>query len=126
MVKCFIFEGRDAAEKFASEHGLHILGEVIDGSNDFHVRHSSRKVRSSKRSNFVRNWSKKGQKLSRRLAKRSVQEPHQIEKRILSHSDVSWAERQTVKPRAKRDYGLFHGTVLAHGVKVDKFLLSDV
>ncbi len=92
------------------------MGEVIKGSNEFHVRHSSDKERSSNRSNFVRNWSKKGLKLSRQ--KRSAQEPHQIEKRILSHKDVSWAERQTVKPRSKRDYGLFHGKLVVQFVKL--------
>ena len=100
-------KGRETAENLVSQHGLQILGEVIDGSNHFHVRHSSSK-QGTCRSNFVRNWSKKGDKLSRRLSKRSSSEVHQIEKRILSHSDVSWAERQAVKPRSKRDYGLFY------------------
>ena len=85
-----------------------MLGEVIEGSNQFHVRHLSNK-RSSNRSNFVRNWTKKGVKLSNTRTKRSLRESHKIEKRILRHSDVSWAERQIVKPRAKRDYGSFHG-----------------
>ena len=80
-----------------------MLGEVIGDSQHFHVRHSSSE-QSNKRSNFVRNWTKKGVNLTTRLTKRSLPEPHEIEKRIISHSDVSWAERQTVKPRSKRDF----------------------
>ena len=98
-----------------------MLGEVIEGSNEFHVRHSSHKERSSNRSNFIRNWSKKGLRLSR-LNKRSTQKPHRIEKRILSHADVSWAERQIVKPRSKRDYGIFHGKLVVQFVNTSSYI----
>ena len=80
-----------------------MLGEVISDSKHFHVRHSSDQ-NSSKLSNFVQNWPKKRMNLTNRLNKRSLAVPREIEKRILAHSDVSWAERQTVKPRSKRDF----------------------
>ena len=103
----YLIVGADCARKFASDHSLQLLGEVIDGSNHFHVRHVSNKQHISKRSNFVRSWSKKGLELTKRLKKRSLQEGHHIEKRILNNSDISSAERQKAKPRTKRDFNSF-------------------
>ena len=102
--------GYDACHKFATEHDLHVLGEIIDGSNHFHVRHrGTYREKPGNRTNMTKDMLQKGNKLSKRLYKRSLLQSHQIEKRILSHSDVSWAERQVVKARFKRDYGDFYG-----------------
>ena len=104
------FSGYDACHKFAKEHDLHLLGEIIDGSNHFHVRHQGDfRDKHGNRTNMTKDMFQTGSKLSKRLSKRSLLQSHQIEKRILSHSDVSWAERQVVKPRFKRDYGDFYG-----------------
>ena len=102
--------GYDACHKFAKEHDLHLLGEIIDGSNNFHVRHRGdyREIHDN-RTNMTKDMFQPGSKLSKRLSKRSLLQSHHIEKRILSHTDVSWAERQVVKPRFKRDYGDFYG-----------------
>ena len=102
MKTILIILGHDAAHQFCKEHDLHMLGEVIGDSQHFHVRHSSDQ-KSNKRPN-VRNWSMTGVNQTSRLSKRSVPEHHEIEKKILSHSDVHWAERQMVKPRSKRDF----------------------
>jgi len=81
-------KGLAAAELMAQQNGLHVLGEVIPDSNEYHMRamangsSHSRNKRSSRRNEFY---------------------PHHIQKKILSHSDVRWAERQESKVRTKRD-----------------------
>lgn len=70
-------KGREAAVKFAAEHDLELLGEVVPDSNEFHVASRSRQSHRSKRS--------------------FQPDPHAIEKRILRHQDVHWAERQAAK-----------------------------
>ena len=40
---------------------------------------------------------------NKRSSRRNELHPHHIQKKILSHSDVRWAERQESKVRTKRD-----------------------
>jgi hypothetical protein len=70
--------GKLAADKFAQENGFVNLGEIIPGSDEYHMRYPRR-------------------------SKRSVDQDHHIQKRILEHPDVSMAEQLVEKKRVKRD-----------------------
>ena len=77
---------------------------MIEGSNNFHVRHISKRQPTTKRPNFVGYVSKQCDKLTKRKTKRSLRGVHHIEKVILNQSDVPWAEPQKVKRRIKRNF----------------------
>lgn len=70
--------GKLAADKFAQENGFVNLGEIIPGSDEYHMRYPRR-------------------------SKRSLDQDHHIQKRILEHPDVSRAEQLVEKKRVKRD-----------------------
>ena len=55
--------GKEAADRFAAENGLVNLGEIIPGSNEFHMKHPTR-------------------------SKRSVEQDHRISSRIMDHHEV--------------------------------------
>ena len=70
--------GKVSADKFAQENGFVNLGEIIPGSDEYHMRYPRR-------------------------SKRSLDQDHHIQKRIIEHPDVSRAEQLVEKNRYKRD-----------------------
>merc|ERR1712226_546307 len=68
-------KGLAAVQQLADQHGLEVLGEVLPDTFEYHVRPAS----SSRHKRSV----------DRGLSDRQL---HHVEKRILDHSDVSWAE----------------------------------
>ena len=72
--------GLEAVQRLAEEHGLDVLGEVLPDTFEYHVRpsRSHRPKRSTDQG--LSDW-----------------QMHHVEKRILAHQDVSWAERQEPK-----------------------------
>ena len=74
-------KGKEAVQRMAEDHGLEVLGEVLPDTFEYHVRPAVSNVR-GKRS------------VDQQLSDRQL---HHVEKRILTHSDVNWAERQEPK-----------------------------
>lgn len=75
--------GKEAADRFAADNGLVNLGEIIPGSNEFHMKHPKR-------------------------SKRSVEQDHRINQRITDHHEVRAAEQLVEKVRVKRDLDYQH------------------
>ena len=73
-----VIGGKSAADKFARENGFVNFGEIIPGSDEYHMKNPRR-------------------------SKRSVDQDHDIKKRILGHRDVASAEQLVEKKRFKRD-----------------------
>jgi len=105
-------KGHEAARQFALEHDLELLAEVVPGSNEFHVSAAAAAAKNGrnhldrdKRSvNIHRNHHHRDEhRSSDELPEPTMADPHYIEKRILRHKDVHWAERQAAKRRTKRD-----------------------
>ena len=73
-------KGVDTANKFAHDHGLINLGEIIPDSAHFHMKIPSMR------------------------AKRSIEPSHYIHKKITDHPHVEQAEQLVAKVRKKRDH----------------------
>ena len=74
--------GKEAVQRMAEDHGLEVLGEVLPDTFEYHVRPG------------VSNARGKRSVVDHQLYDRQL---HHVEKRILTHSDVNWAERQEPK-----------------------------
>lgn len=74
-------KGHEAAQQVADAHGFHNLGEVIPGSNHFHMKYQASR------------------------SKRSVRKfpSHHVTKSVLEHPDVAEAAQQVSIARVKRD-----------------------
>jgi|688.fasta_scaffold537284_1 hypothetical protein len=70
--------GKLVADDFARENGFVNLGEIIPGSDEYHMKNPRR-------------------------SKRSVDQDYHIQKRLLGHQDVASAEQLVEKKRFKRD-----------------------
>lgn len=80
LIFCCSFQGGLlAANDFADQHGLLNFGEVIPGSDIYHMKAPHRK-------------------------KRSLLADHKVYKKLVDHESVDWAEQLTSKKRVKRDF----------------------
>ena len=70
--------GKKAADQFAKENGFVNFGEIIPGSDEFHMKYPRR-------------------------SKRSAEQDDSIQTQILKHFNVSSAEQLVEKKRYKRD-----------------------
>ena len=74
-----VLGGIEAADRFAVEHGLLNFGEIIPGSDIYHMKAPHRK-------------------------RRSLKTDHKVYEKLVDHESVDWAEQLMSKSRVKRDF----------------------